>query len=135
MPVKLRGLTGYSISPKTMLKPGANYFVITKQQLFDKIMGIDKGTPVLPGAPDFSREWVIVLATPLSRTQVNMQLTNAVRAGNFIEVYCKHHKATPLTYTQHPIVIAAIPKPEGVKEVRFYTENKQDAVITVRQSK
>lgn len=133
VPVKLRFLSGYNLSPKVQLQTGANFFVITKQKIFDKTFSIDKGTPPLPGAPDFKKEIVIVMAANPTERITKMAFTGAMRAGNFIEVYCSYKKTiTPLTYTEYPILVATLPIIPDVNEIRFYQGSNELAILKTK---
>lgn len=133
VPVKLRFLSGYNLSPKVLLQSGANFFVISKQKVFDKTFGIDKGTPPLPNAPDFKKEMVIVMAAMPTERITKMAFTGATRAGNFIEVYCDYKKTvTPLTYTEYPILVATLPVIPGVSEIRFYQGDNELAILKTK---
>ncbi|PZF71364.1 hypothetical protein DN068_18905 [Taibaiella soli] len=133
VPVKLRFLSGYNLSPKIPLQSGANFFVITKQKVFDKTFGIDKGTPPLPNPPDFKKEMVIVMAAMPTERITKMMFTNATRAGNYVEVYCNYKKTiTPLTYTEFPIVVATLPIIPEVNEIRFYQGKDELAILKTK---
>lgn len=132
-PVKLRILSGYNIAPKILLQNGANFFVITKQKMFDKTFGIDKGTPPLPEPPDFNKEIVIVMAGQPTTHETVTQFTGAMHAGSFIEVYCNFKRTiTPLTYISYPLVVAALPKMADVNEIRFYEGSKEQTRIKTK---
>lgn len=123
-PVKLRMMTGYTIDPKTLMENGLNFWVLTGQKKFDKLFGIIKGEPPLPDAPDFSKEMVIVIAMPPTKSEIRMKYINAMRAGNYVEVYCDIKKTIPLTYTMYPVVVAAIPRIPGVNTINYYENGK-----------
>jgi hypothetical protein len=123
-PVKLRPMTGYNIDPKTSLANGLNFWVLTGQKKFDKLFGIAKGEPPLPDAPDFSKEVVVVIALPPTRSEVQLKFLSATRAGNYVEVYCTVKKTIPLTYTMYPLVVAALPRIPGVNTINYYEDGK-----------
>lgn len=122
--VPLRRMTGYNLSPRVEVQKGLNFWVLTSQKKFDKLFGIDKGTPPLPDAPDFSKEIVVVMAAPPTKKQMTIQFTGAMRAGSFIEVYCSSETDRPLTYTMYPIIVAAIPRIADVNTINYYEDQK-----------
>ncbi len=120
---EMRPLEGYYLDAKIPLKKGLNFFVISDQKTFTKYFGnIHKAD-----APRFDFEHVLVMAMPDTKKQMILEIApNAVKAGNYIEVYCsakKKNKHT-LTYFDHPIVVIAIPKYFSVNEINFYDKEE-----------
>jgi len=122
-PLKLRPMTGYNIDPKTIMDNNLNFWVLTGQKKFEKLFGI-KDVPPLPDAPDFRKEMVVVMALPPTQTEVQLKFNGAMRAGNYVEVYCTVKRTIPLTYTMYPIVVAAIPRIPGVNTINYYEDGK-----------
>ncbi len=99
--------------------------VISKRSDFIKTFGIAKTGTNKVELPDFTKDNVIMLALPASEKDVYLTYTNAIKAGDFIEVYCKINKSrAPLTYTQQHVVLGIIPKYTGLHTIRFYDQRR-----------
>ena len=106
--------------PEVTLKQGLNFMVITDRKEFDKTFGVTKR----PDTPDFSKEWMLVMAIPPLKKETKMIFEKVSwKAGNFIEVYYSVKKNIfPVTYTVYPMAIAVIPRHKGISFVNFYEQ-------------
>ena len=128
--VHLRPLDGYFLDPKVPLKEGPNFFIIRDRNKFIKYFGrVSK-----PDTPNLRFNQVIVMALPPTDKQARIAfMPKAMRAGNYIEVYCiVEENKYPLTYTSYPIVLAEIPKYFGVSKVNFYNHATRELIESVR---
>jgi hypothetical protein len=122
----VRPLINYFMENTVHLNNGMNCFVITKQSDFRKMFGIAKTMDNKIVEPDFAKEDVIVIAMPATNHDMVLTYTDAIRAGDFIEVYCKvQHKKYPLSYEVEHVCAGIIPKYADVKKVRFYDERRK----------
>ncbi len=123
---KLRPITGFYLDEKIPLEKGFNFKIITNRKDFIKHFGLINK----PDTPNFRIHHVIVMAMPPTKEQwfLNFEDT-AVRAGNFIEVYCNtEHDKHKITYFDHPIVTATIPRFFYLNTVNFY-DNKTKKLL------
>lgn len=123
----LRILQGYHANERLPLEKGVNYLVFSKESDFERYFG----KSFERSKPNFDFEHVIVMITAPTREQYFLSFEpEAYKAGNFIEIYCNSSKARHLlTYTDHPIAIAAIPKYYVVNSIRFYTNQKRKKLL------
>lgn len=123
----LRILQGYHANERLPLEKGVNYLVFSKESDFERYFG----KSFERSKPNFDFEHVIVMITAPTREQYFFSFEpEAYKAGNFIEIYCNSSKARHLlTYTDHPIAIAAIPKYYVVNSIRFYTNQKRKKLL------
>lgn len=127
---KIHPLEGYYLGEKIELEKGLNFMVISNEKEFIKYFGdIDKRDK-----PNFDFDHVIVIARRPTKKQYFLSLDSmAVKAGNFIEVYYKEAtKKHTLTYLDHPIVVASIPKYFSVTKINFYNREHKKEMTTVR---
>ena len=121
-PIELRMLQGYHANDKLKLEEGVNFKVFSREREFERYFGkIEK-----EGMPNFDFEHVIVMLTKPTKEQYFLTFDSfAKKAGNFIEIYCSiETRKHELTYIDHPIAIAAIPKFFAVTEINFYDKEK-----------
>ncbi len=122
----VRPLINYFMENSVHLGNGVNCFAITKQADFRKMFGVAKTMDNKIVEPDFDKENVIVIAEPTSNHDMVITFTDAMRAGDFIEVYCKiEKKKYPLSYEVEHVCAGIIPKYPGVKKMRFYDERRK----------
>lgn len=127
--IKLRFLEGYYANEKMHLKNGVNYMVISNERLFEKYFGkIDKKEK-----PNFDFEHVVIMMMRPTRKQYFLSFNeNAIKAGNYIEIYCNVRKEKhELPYFDHPIAIAAIPKYFSVNKINFYSVEEHKLMESV----
>jgi hypothetical protein len=122
--VIIKPLTGYFLADRTALGKGMNYFVITKENQFNKTFGMAKTMSNRIDRPDFKKGMVITLALPETKRETTIEYISAVKAGNFIEVYYKVKRSYPITYTIQPLALALVPKYPGVNTIKFYEGKK-----------
>jgi hypothetical protein len=120
----LKHLDGYFLAGRNELDRGLNFFVITKAKQFDKMFGVAKTMNNTIEYPDFKKEMVLMIALPQTNKETSIEYINAIRAGNFIEVYFKVKRSYPLTYTIQPLALAIVPEYPGVNTVKFYNGKK-----------
>lgn len=115
---KLKPLTGYYLDDRIDLKDGLNFMVISNRRDFIKHFGLMNR----PDTPNFDYHHVIVIALPPTKEQYFLSYEpEAAKAGDFIEVYCNiKHEKHKITYCDHPIVTAIIPRYFSVRKVNFY---------------
>jgi hypothetical protein len=122
----VRPLINYFMENSVHLKNGVSCFVITKKEDFRKMFGVAKTMDNKIVEPDFDKENVIVIAMPATNHDMIMTYTDAMKAGDFIEVYCKiERKKAPLTYEMEHVCAGIIPKYKEVKNIRFYDEKRR----------
>lgn len=122
-PIELRILQGYYANEKLKLDDGVNYIVFSKERDFERYFGhIEK-----EDQPNFDFEYVIVMLTKPTKEQYFLSFKPAgMKAGDFIEVYCSvKYDKHELTYYDHPIAIAAIPKYFAVTKINFYNDDEK----------
>lgn len=128
----VRPLVNYFLENTVQLDNGVNCFAITTQPEFRKMFGVAKTVDNVIVEPDFTKENVIVIAMPATNHDMVITYTDAVRAGDFIEVYCKiQKKKYPLSYEVQHVCAGIIPKYAEVKWIKFYDE-KRKLIGTVR---
>ncbi|HRO41688.1 MAG TPA: hypothetical protein PL009_02570 [Flavipsychrobacter sp.] len=129
---KLKQLTGFYLDDKIPLEKGLNFKVITNRRDFIKHFGLINK----PDTPNLRFNHVIVLALQPTKEQWFLSFEEtAIRAGNYIEVYCSiKYDKHKITYLDRPIATAAIPKYFSVKTVNFYDKEtkKQLASVQIR---
>ena len=130
--IKLRMLIGYHANEKLKLHKSVNYLVFSKEREFERYFG----KSFKENKPNFDHEHVIVMLTEPTREQYFLSFAEtAVKAGNFIEIYCNVNKEKHLLpYTDHPIAIAAIPKYFSVNRIDFYSNEKKKLLKRVKVS-
>lgn len=122
----VRPLVNYFLENTVQLDNGVNCFVITTQPEFRKMFGMAKTVDNVIVEPDFTKENVIVIAMPATNHDMVITYTDAIRAGDFIEVYCKiQKKKYPLSYEVQHVCAGIIPKYAEVKWVKFYDEKRK----------
>lgn len=122
----VRPLLNYFMENTVQLHSGMNCYVITKQADFRKMFGIAKTMDNKIVEPDFEKENVIVIAMPATKHDMIITYTDAIRAGDFIEVYCKiQKKKYPLSYEVEHICTGIIPKYPEIKKYKFYDEKRK----------
>lgn len=124
-----RMLEGFYLDQKIPLKKGLNFFVITDRREFYKYFGkINK-----PDTPRFEFEDVIVMAMrPQNRQSFLSFAPDAMKAGNYIEVYCNaKHDKHKIPYTCYPIAVAAIPRYFSVTAINFYNNEKKKLYVSL----
>ena len=105
------------------------FSVISDERSFVKLFGkIDKDD-----YPNFDFEHVLVMAMQPTTKQYFLRFDEmAVKAGDFIEVYCSVRKEKhKLTYLDQPIAVAAIPKYLRLSRVDFYDTNTKKLLKSV----
>lgn len=130
--LKLRLLEGYHANEKLKLEKGINFLVFSKEREFERYFG----KSFKEDKPNFDFEHVIVMLTPPTRDQYFLSFNeDAAKAGNFIEIYCSIRKEKhSLSYMDHPIAIAALPKYFIIERIDFYTEKKKKLLKRVKVS-
>lgn len=122
-------MTGFYLDDKIPLQKGLNFKVITNRRDFIKHFGLINK----PDTPNLRFNHVIVMAMPPTKEQWFLSFEDtAVRAGNFIEVYCGiRHDKHDITYLDRPIVTAAIPRFFNVRTVNFYDRQTKKLLASV----
>lgn len=119
--VPVRPMQDYHfIGDNAALKPGVNCMVITNRKQFEKTFGkTDR-----PDTPSFANELMLVLLMPETRRESRLYFERiSMKAGEFIEVYCKFDlNIHPLTYRYYPIITCAIPRFAAIHKINFYNE-------------
>lgn len=126
-PIALRMLQGYYANDKLPLDKGVNFYVFSEQRDFEKYFGhIEK-----EDMPNFEFEHVVVMLTPPIKEQYFLYFRpTAMKAGNFIEIYCSvKHDKHELPYYDRAIAIAAIPKYYAVTKIKFYTDGRKKKLM------
>jgi len=126
---KIKPLEGFFLDGKVPLEKGPNFFVIKDRKKFISWFGhINK-----PDTPNFDFVNVVVMALRPTKKQAQIGFyPNAVKAGNYIEIYCTiEENKFPLTYTAYPIVLASIPKYFSVTKVNFYDLEEKKLLASV----
>ena len=120
---------GFYLDEKIPLEKGLNFFVLDKRKEFIKHFGLINK----PDTPNFRFHHVIVMAMRPTKEQWFLSFEeDAVKAGNFIEVYCNvRHEKHEITYFDHPIVTAAIPRYFSVRKVNFYDKETKKLLASV----
>lgn len=124
-PIKFqpRIMEGYYLDQKIPLKKGINFFVIADRRAFYKFFGkLNR-----PDTPSFDYENVVVMAMrPQNRQWFLSFSPNAIKAGNYIELYCnERHDKHKIPYTCYPIAVAAIPRYFSVTTINFYNNKNK----------
>ncbi len=122
-PVEIRMLQDhYFYGDESQLEKGVNAFVLTSRKEYEKFFG----TTSRPDTPHFSKEWMLILVMPTTKTDASLAFQSvSVKAGNFMEVYCNvNPKGKKLTYEHHPIAVCAVSKQSAISKVDFYNRNK-----------
>lgn len=120
-------LHGYHANEKLRLNKGVNYLVFSKEREFERYFG----KSFEEDKPNFNFEHVVVMLTKPTTDQYFLSFNEeAMKAGNFIEIYCNIHiENHSLPYTDHPIAIAAIPKYFVVEKINFYSAGKKKKLL------
>jgi hypothetical protein len=122
----VKPLLNYFINNTVHLTSGMNVFIITKQSEFRKMFGMAKTMDNKIVEPDFTKEDVIVIAEPATNHDMVITYTDAIRAGDFVEVYCKiEKKKYPLSYEVQHMCLGIIPKYNEIKWVKFYDQRRK----------
>lgn len=126
---KLRQLTGFYLDDKVPLTKGFNFMIITNRRSFIKHFGLINK----PDTPNLQYNQVIVMAMPPTKEQWFLSFEDtAVRAGNYIEVYCNvRREKHDITYLDRPIVTASLPKFFSVRTINFYDNKTKKLLGTV----
>lgn len=127
--IELRVLQGYHANNKLKLDKGVNYLIFSKQRDFERYFGKIKREDM----PNFEFEHVIVMLTAPTKEQYFLSFQpKAMKAGYYIEVYCSvKYDKHELTYFDHPIAIAALPKYFAVTQINFYSDGKKKLLKSV----
>ncbi|MBS1589582.1 MAG: hypothetical protein JST52_08220 [Bacteroidetes bacterium] len=125
----IRRLTGFYLDSKTPLSKGQNFLVISNRKDFIRQFGqINK-----PDTPNFQFDYFIALAMQPTREQWFLDFeTRATRAGSYIEVYCNiRYEKHKITYLDHPIVTATIPRFFNVHTINFYDNSTKKLLASI----
>ncbi len=120
-------LQGYHANAKLRLDKGVQYLVFSKEADFERYFG----KSFEKDKPRFEFEHVVVMLTAPTKEQYFLSFeSEAYKAGGTIEVYCTVRKEPHLlTYNDHPIAIAAIPKYFAVHTIKFYSTAKKRKLL------
>lgn len=127
--VPIRFLQDYYYYGTTPLKEGVNAFIVTKRRDFEKLFGKTNR----PDTPDFSKEWMVVLAMPKTKWNAKIEIDKvSTKAGSFIEVYTHIDDGRrKYSYDSYPIKVALIPKYKNIKKLNLYEGRKLHPLTTL----
>lgn len=128
VPVEIKKLDNYYYIGAP-LKSGVNCMVLSDRKQFEKMFGKTSR----PDTPDFSKEWMLILAMPETKHQCDLSFQRvSMKAGQFIEVYCGLDlNKFPLTYKYIPLTACVIPKYKGIHKINFYDAHKMRPLTSV----
>lgn len=128
--ITVKPLVGFYLNDRVHLEKGLNFMVINDRKDFIRHFGVVNK----PDTPNFRFNDVVVMAMPPTREQYFLSFDEkGYRAGNYIEVYCEvKHDKHEITYTDYPIVTAAIPRFFSVRTVNFYDKESKKLLASVR---